>query len=230
MGQTDRQTDKSSRWAFTAFEDQWSLFTIMPDIIAEWGWQEEVCATTARKHYQGYLRTKRQVRFSQLAKSLPKVHLEIAKDWNKLLSYCNKTDTAVEGTQQHQVSSTPSMSMADALIMLANNLSDLEPLTLEQMTDDAIAKRSVFEYWQSVTKILMDNPNMVGLFTQPQYLRAWSNTRAVWVHHAKLKAESIVYEEPLQSPPASSPPQDQGEESPREELSFQNDIIARVCD
>jgi len=96
-GQTDRQTDKSSRWQFTAYEDQWALFEKIPPGIAEWGWQKETCPKTQKLHYQGYLRTTVQVRFSALKKILPGVHLEVAKNWEALLNYCKKIETRVEG-------------------------------------------------------------------------------------------------------------------------------------
>lgn len=99
MAQTDRQTDKTTRWAFTAFEEQWGLFREMPDIVAEWGYQTEECPKTGKRHYQGYLRTRTQQRFSALKKVLPGVHLEPARNWDALLAYCKKTDTRVEGTQ-----------------------------------------------------------------------------------------------------------------------------------
>ena len=96
-GQTDRQTDKSSRWQFTAYEDQWDLFKHMPPGIAEWGWQKECCPKTQKLHYQGYLRTAQQMRFTGLKKLLPGVHLEVAKNWDALINYCKKIDTRVEG-------------------------------------------------------------------------------------------------------------------------------------
>ena len=217
MEQTDRQTDKATRWSFTAYEAQWPLFATMPDIVAEWGWQEEICETTSRKHYQGYLRTKRQVRLAQLLKSIPKVHFEIARNWDGLVNYCKKPETAVEGTQRHQLSSTPAMTMADALIMVAENVPDLPPLKLEQVDNDAIERRVKFEFWESVKKILMTNPNMVGLFTQPQYERAWRNTRSVWVHHAELKSATQVYESSIQEAPCSSSSSSSGSQGERQD-------------
>lgn len=101
MSKTDRQTDKSTRWAFTAYEDQWHLFKEghIPISVAEWGWNHEQCPETNRKHYQGYVRTKQQVRFSAIQKIFPGVHLEVARDWNKLKQYCAKGETRIEGTQ-----------------------------------------------------------------------------------------------------------------------------------
>lgn len=107
MGETDRQTDKtgkSSRWSFTAFEEQFGLFKDQPPYVAEWGYQEEIAPTSGKRHYQGYLRTKQQVRLTQLRKTFPGVHFEISRNWDALKRYCSKSETAVSGTQVHQTS------------------------------------------------------------------------------------------------------------------------------
>lgn len=182
MEQTDRQTDKTTRWAFTAYEGQWPLFATMNDTVAEWGWQTELCPTTQKPHYQGYLRTKRQVRHAQLRKILPGVRIEAARDWNALLEYCKKKDTAVPGTQVHQISTTQAMTMAQALTKLAS-YADNKPPT-DFLLDDhekRLEKYVNTEYWKAVRLILEDNPDEVGLWTQPQYLRAWIHTRSVWI-------------------------------------------------
>jgi len=103
-GQTDRQTDKSTRWQATFYEGQYHYLTKMPHQVAEWGWQEEICPDTKRLHKQAWFRTKTQVRFSQVRQIFPGVHVEIARDWNKLRNYSLKKDSAVEGTQVHEVS------------------------------------------------------------------------------------------------------------------------------
>jgi len=99
--QTDRQI-KSTTWAFTAYDQQWPLFETMPPGIAEWGWQREICPETNRPHYQGYLRLTQQQRFAWFAKNLPGVHVEQALNWEGLIRYCKKTETAIPGTQVHQ--------------------------------------------------------------------------------------------------------------------------------
>lgn len=213
MVETDRQTDKTTRWAFTAYEDQWSLFTVMPDLIAEWGWQTEICPDTQRPHYQGYLRTKRQVRFSQIKTILPGVHIEQARDWNKLLNYCKKSDSAVAGSQIHASNPSKAMTMAQALVRIANNLPYLH-IDFFNCDDpeSAVENRNKNEFWSSVNEILKEDPDAVGLYTQPQYLRAWMNTRDVWIELATspLSSSSQIPEDP---PSPSSP------------LFFLNEII-----
>ena len=112
---------KTTRWAFTAYEAQWPLFEKMPPGIGEWGWQLEKCPDTGRLHYQGYLRTVQQHRFKgepgrfstpneSLRNILPGVHITAAEDWIKLIQYCKKKESRVEGHEPvHQVSTFPTM-------------------------------------------------------------------------------------------------------------------------
>jgi len=93
-------TDKSTRWAFTAYEDQFRLFDGgPPPAVAEWGWNTEICPKSNRIHRQGYLLLRTQHRFAAVRKMFPGVHVEIAKDWNKLKEYCKKLDTRAPGTE-----------------------------------------------------------------------------------------------------------------------------------
>lgn len=172
--------DKSTRWAFTAYKDQWHLFSSIPPLVAEWGWQEEVCPKTQRQHYQGFIRTQRQVRFSQLQKSLPGVHIEPAKNWDALVNYCRKPDTSVTGTQVHQITSVKSLTMAQALIKIAENRpNDLDFSKCESAKD--FRELYLLEFDQSVASILKVDENLVGLYSQPQYERAYVKWRSVWV-------------------------------------------------
>lgn len=170
---------KSTRWAFTAYENQWSLFDVIPSIVAEWGWQTEKCPDTQRLHYQGYLRTSRQVRHSQLRSVLPGVHIEVARDWNKLLNYCKKKDTSIGGTQVNMVNPQKAMTMANALMRIASHAWTIE---FDKVIEPEKWEKAVkAEYWDCVKYILRDDPDSVGLYTQPQYERAWFHTRDVWL-------------------------------------------------
>lgn len=179
--QTDRQTDKSSRWAFTAFESQWSLFDKDQlkehTIVKDCGWQEEVCPDTQRRHYQGYMLTQRQVRLSQLVKEFPGVHFEVARDWMKLLNYCRKTDTAVPDSQVKYSSDRQYLNMHSAFILLgkeyAENKEDFYNDLLEYTKLQGAKDPDVFEYKWLSRRLVDKQPEDVAVYSNPQFQRAW---------------------------------------------------------
>lgn len=179
---------KSTRWSFTAYEEQWSLFAVVPtDPIQKWGWQEEVCPKTQRRHYQGYIQTNRQVRFAQLKKILPGVHLEVARNWQALVNYCKKAETAVDGTQQVVENPVKHLSMAEALIRVAEARPDIH-FSGNELPDD-LRKKYVAEYDGAVATLLREDKNLIGLYSQPQYERAYVKWRSVWVGYADEKTD-----------------------------------------
>lgn len=182
-GQFVAHMEKSTRWAFTAYENQWELFNRpVTDPIAKWGWQEEVCPDSGRRHYQGYIQTTRQVRLSQLVKILPGVHLEIARNWDALVNYCKKDETAVDGTRFEATNPVRSMSMAQALIRVA---SKVKPVFTGADSDlDQIRKRNALEFDVAVAELLREDENLIGLYSQPQYERAYVKWRNVWLEKA----------------------------------------------
>jgi len=90
--------EKSSRWAFTAYEHQYELFKACPPGVKKWGWNIEVCPDTKREHYQGYILLTQGQRFSWMKKNFPGVHVEIPRNWEALMNYCKKEETRKEGT------------------------------------------------------------------------------------------------------------------------------------
>lgn len=179
---------KSTRWVFTAYEAQWPLFDSMPPIVAEWGRQTEKCPDTGRLHYQGYLRTSRQVRLSQLKGVFPGVHFEIARNWSASKNYCKKSETAIPGTQVVLVNPAKAMTMAQALTRIASHKWDI---THDKDLEPEKYERAIkAEYWSAVKAILSDEPDAVGIYTQPQYERAWMKTRDVWIE--KFEEESSI--------------------------------------
>ena len=181
MGEPQSPADKTSRWAFTAYEAQWPLFntTVCPEILAEIGWQVEVCPDTQREHYQGYLRTTRQVRFAQLKKIYPGVHLEPAKNWDALVKYCKKTDTAKEGTQHHHEPKKTYLTMSQALTKLTAYCPSYDEEFLTKLYFEGDEKKIIkFEkrrFWEALEALLCDFPDEVGIYTQPQYERTLNN-------------------------------------------------------
>jgi len=184
-------TTKTTRWAMTVFEAEFPLLLVMPELVAEWGWQDERCPLTNTLHRQGYLRTKRQVRFSQLKKILPKVHIEPAKNWDALRKYCEKEDTAVAGTRVNQLAPVhTSMTMAQMMLLIASHIAYMEPYTLSTTEAQRNARRDHL-LWTSVNYILDEiNMNLVGLIFQPMYAIAWKHSFTVWIRKAWELAEA----------------------------------------
>lgn len=191
----DSQTDgKSSRWAFTAYEGQYHLFaTVMPEVIAEIGWQTEICPTTGNNHYQGFIRTSRQVRFAQLKKIFPGVNLGVARNWDALLNYCRKSETAVPGTQVHIRNETdhvpPAMTMPQALTYFAANYPYEASPDYSELTGQRLADYKESMFWKTVNNCLANDRKLIGLYHQPQYIRCWKHTASQWLEDAVLLAE-----------------------------------------
>lgn len=173
--------DRSQKWGFTAYEGQWPLFDVMPDLVRVCEWQTEECPETKRLHRQGFFTTTRQVRFEQAKKLYPGIHLLIPDNWTAWVQYCRKERTRV-GPTVRQENTSKAMTMADALTRLAS-------YTLPYGFDKPYDPES--EYWRAVNDILSIDPNTVGLYTQPQYLRAWNHTAEIWKTNS---AESVAAE------------------------------------
>jgi len=184
-------TDKSTYWGFTAYEGQWYLFDTMNDKIREWGWQQEVCPETQRLHYQGYVAMKGQTRFSTMKQIFPGIHFLIPKHWEKWKNYCRKIESAVPGTQVAQTNPSQPMTMAQALTKLALHIPFKRAVNWLESTNPIKENEEQIkhEFWTAVREILRGDPNSVGLWTQPQYFRAWQHTREVWIDLAIQEAE-----------------------------------------
>lgn len=78
--------------------------------------------------------------------------------------------------------------MAQALIRIASHHYEIEHAVGTDKYHDAVK----LEYWSAVNAILRDDPDAVGLFTQPQYERAWTKTRETWIE--KFEEESSISE------------------------------------
>jgi len=201
MSETDRQTDnqvRSAKWALTFYEKQYDLLEKFPEGVVRWGGQDEICPDTGRKHKQVFVQTK-QMRFSQIRKLFPGVHIEIVKpeNWFKVINYCKKKDTRdPDGKQFDETNPSKPMSMGDALTALAayadanedvNNIGKEEPLSV-------LRKK---EYWVLVNKYLRDtdNANGISLFTNNQIINAWCETRSYWVLRSRSQDEEAKVEE-----------------------------------
>lgn len=181
--------EKSTRWAFTAFEEQWDLFESKPELVKWWAWQTEKAPDTGRLHFQGALLTTRQVRFAQLKKLLPGVHIEVAKNWDALLNYCKKEESRVEGGK-HNWDDIPrqTLTMAQALIKVAQHRDAEVKCGSDELAE--IAKWKGYQYDTAVSSILTEDPDLVGLYAQPIFRNAWIKWSSVFIQKADCLEES----------------------------------------
>lgn len=176
-------SDKSTRWSFTAYEPQYPLIEARHDLIAEIGWQDEICPTTGKKHRQGFLRTVRQVRFSQLRSLLPGLHIEQAKNWTALQKYCKKEATRdASGSQVVKKYEAP-WSLHELLTDVASQLIQEEPLVgLDSQTDRQI----LLSYLRKYSKhIVLRRPQYAAVLVRQDARDAWCAYIEEWLEIAR---------------------------------------------
>lgn len=197
-------TAKSTRWAFTLHYDveeysRLDMFVQKPstmpdwkDIIAEIGWQDEIAPTTGQQHRQGYIRTVRQCRLSQMKKILDGAHFEIARDWLALKQYCSKIDTRDPSGNVVKFTQPNKFGVSQLLIKFALTLIEHGHLehtdyksTLYRFCDDAGK-----QYWTLASFLLEEDPELAGLIGQPMPQNLWKNCRATWIKLAEAQVEN----------------------------------------
>lgn len=186
--------EKSTRWSFTAYEGQYSVIDALAqqrhELIAEIGWQDEVCPKTQKKHRQGYVRTVRQCRFKQLSTVMPGIHLEVAKNWNALVAYCRKTETRDPSGSQVAVQYERPMRLHEMLMEVAHNIylihpvygkSAKNPSRLDSQTDRRLLNRLLVEYSESVVR---NHPEYAIVLSRQDAKAAWCDFIELWMAKA----------------------------------------------
>lgn len=194
MNQTDRQTDKSTNWAVTAFGNDITLLedaTTYPSYVKKVFGGRETCPDSGRLHFQGHLQLHTQQRLSAIKKWLPTAHLEIARNFKASIAYSMKSDTA-SGSKNEVENPRPFIDNQTALMMLAR----IDLSGTEQSETDMLDHG----FWPRVRIILMVQPHLCGLFGKPDIYRMWKHTWAVWEHHVSEEGTIV-----LQSPTIFSP-------------------------
>ena len=206
MSQTDRQTDKSTNWAVTAFGNDITLLEDVksyPSYVKKVFGGKEMCPDTGKEHFQGHLQLHTQQRLSAIKKWLPTAHLEIARNFKASIAYSMKSDTAT-GPKNEVVNPRPFIDNQSALMMLARI-----KLTESDLDDEGIPDHW---FWPRVRKILMLEPHLCGLFGKPDIYRLWKHTASVWEHHVRVEGTIV-----LQSPTIIEPLSINGEERRQEQ-------------
>lgn len=106
MAQTDRQTDRAIHWNSAIFDcsGNWDKLTLLPAFVKEVHRQKEVCPSSGREHYQTHVVCHTQQRLSAL-RGWIQTHWKPIRGAQYIansLSYCQKKETAVEGTFEIQ--------------------------------------------------------------------------------------------------------------------------------
>lgn len=179
-------TTRASWWSVTLnnpTDDDDTRLKNRPTWVKRLKYQLEQGGEEGTPHYQIALQTT-QTRMSQVKQWLPRAHIEVARDKNALLKYCEKADTAVDGTQVDI--KTEFLTMDKALMEIASLANDITELYMPEDATNLELKRRKEEwireeYWQAVNQILLEKPSTVGLFTNPQLERAWVKTRQTWI-------------------------------------------------
>ena len=200
--------EKTTRWAFTAYMDEWEMIHAAVDAVKNGSdsfrmikYQQEECPTTQKQHYQGAIQTHKQMRFAAIRKLLPGIHLEPAKNWTALLAYCEKSDTKVAGGRQECVETSYRPKKIHDLLtefaqiyLDADNFLESEnycpicdklPHKCECANKGQTDRQTDADYWTIACVYLHRHPEMAGLVGQPMPQNLWKNTKQVWIARAK---------------------------------------------
>lgn len=195
----DDTTVRASWWSLTlnnpTDDDRTKVHNNPPRWLRSIKGQDEIGKETGTVHLQMVINTD-QVRFSSIKEWLSKAHIKpaLTKDHKaNLMNYVHKQDTSVPGTQfEHKwKEESKSLTMAQALMKIAElawtNEQCGEKLQKYFLDNGKhMTKLQLFEeeFWECVNLLLGQDENLVALYTQPQYIRAWIRTRTVWIKKA----------------------------------------------
>lgn len=189
-------TTRASNWSITInnpnADDRMKLLT-NPRWLRMVRGQDEIGAN-GTEHLQVFANTD-QVRMSAIKSWLPRAHIKpcfTEEHIARTKAYVHKQDeTTVANTQFERVirGGNQSLTMAELLMRFAEHA--WTPEIILKMDEDRMKSGLKYkslkewyddEYWYICNnELLAENPDLIGLLSQPQYLRAWVNTRQVWI-------------------------------------------------
>lgn len=208
---------RRTKWSATFYEGQYHYLDEMPPIVKQFGWQDEICPDTGRKHRQAWLLTSQQS-FTALQKKIPGVHLKpvlTEEHWTRLKAYCKKEESKdPNGQTREQVDNDKYMRQCDIYMLIAKYAKGY--LTAESITEMLKLKMNPYkeEFWYGANRIIQTKKELVCFLSSAQAEKVWTKTRSTWFN---LYNQSINEAEQSSSP--SQPPQEdrtQGEGSHQE--------------
>ena len=197
MAQTDRQTDKATHWAVTAYGNDILLLeddTNYPTFVKKVYGGRELCPKTNREHFQGHLELKAQQRLSAIKKWLPTAHLEIARNFKASILYALKADTAA-GDKTEKQNLKPYVTMESAMMKLVATCGQFcdckywDPVKNENSDGRKVQRDCCADehedYWHRVRSILLTEPELCSLYFRADVKTGWKNTKKVWYARAR---------------------------------------------
>nr|WAE43263.1 MAG: replication associated protein [Cressdnaviricota sp.] len=199
MSKTDRQTDRSTMWTVTAYNDEKDMLErcrkgeeLMPIWVKQLSGGLEKCPKTGNEHFQGDIRLTNQQRRSAIKKWLPTAHLEVTQNKHAHMNYVMKDATAIGEKSQHK-NEREFLDNEGILRLLARQ--HIEPFETPEGQTFSLKAKEEYDFWERVKKILPDKPYLIGLLAKPDIYRAWKYTKSVWSDLVSGENEIITPEE-----------------------------------
>lgn len=148
---TQARNTKGRAWSVTINnpnEDWKPLFdkSIFSDTVA----QLERGAQEGTLHVQGGVYFKNAVTFQRVKDLFPTAHIEPAKNWKALVNYCQKTDTAINGSR-FRLGERPVA--RDAFVEFNLQYKTWQNDILDIIRSDPFGSRTVHWYWEGIGNV-----------------------------------------------------------------------------
>jgi len=177
-----------------------------PEWVKEMWYQDEV-GEQGTLHIQAAIYTN-QIRFSSMKQWLPMAHIEAAKNKDALVRYCQKSETAVQGTYTHFLAQNArpanviynndeeelvenfNFSLSEILMMIASHVHEDE-------WHECDARE---QYEAAVNRLTVLCPHLVDKFTRQNVLASWRIVNFTYLRLLQqIQNESEEVEEVSQS-------------------------------
>lgn len=172
-----------TKWSATFYEGEYHYFDNMPSVVKCYGYQDELCPTTGKKHRQAWLLTAQQT-FTAVQKKIPGVHLKPVmtdEHWTHLKDYCKKSNTRdLSGNVVEEVRNDNYLTQSDIYMLIAKHVKGY--MTLERIRQCSEMKWNIDreEYWYGVNSILFERPELSNFLSAPASERFWMRTNSTW--------------------------------------------------
>lgn len=197
MAQTDRQTDKATFWAVTAFNDDILSLedaTKYPACVKSVSGGRERTKERSeeypegRLHFQGHIHLRTQQRLSWFKSWLPTAHLEVARNPIASKAYAMKSDTA-DGDKLERINPVRYYSPDEICLLIGSKVTDAD---IEETID--------MKVWfkRAINRILRDDIKLAGQLMNPSLRNFWCDTCRVWIDKSREipETEAQAEEEP----------------------------------